>query len=355
MQLIKILKHISSNLRIDADYFQINYDNFLGEELTPDTLKQIQKLSPEFQYQYLSSQLLDLLFSIYYTGSRKKQGKKELDTNEVILERIASQGVDWEFYEKLEKSNTGTGWLHPDYEVIRAETDGSLAIYYDGVTIHVDPNKHIDSVKESPKVGDFVCMWTPPSFINNGFYSAVGNTSRDFQQNTHNTFKQVVFVYLNFSSQAAIKSMESITRTLNDMSVPFKFEVLCNPLNYKRYDSGVLVVFNNDKYELIREVLANIYTDNQSEFDCNTPLFTKRLAPGIGLAEHPNLQFTYQETFGVNRFRIVANALLEAHKNGDESPESRMKYILQNFEKLGIDIERPYLNPNSEDIYTPIC
>jgi hypothetical protein len=78
------------------------------------------------------------------------------------------------------------------------------------------------------------------------------------------------------------------------------------------------------------------------------------LAPGLGLAEKPEQEFLFPEGFGLNRCQIVANALLEAHKNGDQSKEARMKYILKHFEHFKIDLERPYLNPNSEDIYTPL-
>lgn len=53
----------------------------------------------------------------------------------------------------------------------------------------------------------------------------------------------------------------------------------------------------------------------------------------------------------MNRCQIVANALLEAWQQGEESPEARMISILQHFSLLGIELQRPYLNANSEDIY----
>jgi hypothetical protein len=134
---------------------------------------------------------------------------------------------------------------------------------------------------------------------------------------------------------------------------PSALEVLYNPSNYGRYDSGILR-FDKDSYELVRQVLQTVYAENKLHFQTKVPLFTKILAPGLALAEEPEHKFTPQETFGMNRCQIVANALLEAHKNGDESPEARMKSILKHFNLLGIDLERPYLNPNSEDIYTPL-
>jgi hypothetical protein len=147
--------------------------------------------------------------------------------------------------------------------------------------------------------------------------------------------------------------MRYLTTGLNAINVPFTFNVLHNPLNYERYDSGFLRI-NKDSYELIWPVLQAAHTENKSQFKNQVPMFTKLIAPGLGLAERPEYEFRFMDDFGMNRCQIVANALLEAHKNGDESKEARMKYILQHFENLGIDLERPYLNPNSEDIYTPL-
>jgi len=55
---------------------------------------------------------------------------------------------------------------------------------------------------------------------------------------------------------------------------------------------------------------------------------------------------------GMNRCRIVANGLLEAWHNGDDSPEGRMNAILQQISLFATDLQRPYLNANSEDVYT---
>lgn len=76
-----------------------------------------------------------------------------------------------------------------------------------------------------------------------------------------------------------------------------------------------------------------------------------QLAPGLGLAEEPNQKFAVQESFGINRCQIVANGLLEAWQQGDDSPKVRMQTILGQFSRLGIDLQRPYVNANSEDIY----
>lgn len=54
----------------------------------------------------------------------------------------------------------------------------------------------------------------------------------------------------------------------------------------------------------------------------------------------------------MNRCQIVANGLLKAWQKGDDSIKGRMTFIFQQFSMLGIEWQRPYLNANSEDIYT---
>ncbi|NEQ83607.1 MAG: hypothetical protein F6K26_26460, partial [Moorea sp. SIO2I5] len=271
-----------------------------------------------------------------------------------ILKEIASAEVDWEFYQELEKNNHSKGWFHPDYRVVKQEDDRSFAVKYDGITIHIRPELHLKLEEQSASVNDLVSVWTPSGGIERQLYRAAGEGELD-DSVWKDPENQVVFAYFNFDPEAAVILMNYLTKKLNEVEMPFIFKVLHNPLNYQRYDSAMLQ-FHRSNYKLFRSIIQTIYSEIESHFKPQVPIFTKAIAPGIGLAEHPYYQllFNYVETFGMNRCQIVANALVEAHKNGDESPEARMKYIIQHFERMGIDLERPYLNPGSEDIYTPL-
>jgi hypothetical protein len=59
----------------------------------------------------------------------------------------------------------------------------------------------------------------------------------------------------------------------------------------------------------------------------------------------------HQESFGMNRCRIIANALLKTYFQGSDNPKNRMLAIIEQFAQLNLDIQRPYLNTKSEDIY----
>ena len=147
--------------------------------------------------------------------------------------------------------------------------------------------------------------------------------------------------------------MGSLTRELNDISIPFHFKTLYNPDEYRRHDSGVLY-FGKSNYEAVRQVLESVYAETKAHFNADVPLFTKFLALGVGLAEEPDSKFADQESFGMNRCQIVANGWLEAWRSIDDSPEARMTFILQQFSLLGVELLRSYLNANSLDVYTQI-
>jgi hypothetical protein len=214
-----------------------------------------------------------------------------------------------------------------------------------GLTLHIDLEQHLGIEERSVEVGDSVAIRMPRNLVQNGFYMAVSNAGSD-------THPHTVRVYFNLSSEGAVAVMSSLTHRLNETTIPFTFKVLYNPSDYERYDSGVLY-FERSNYEKVRQVLASVYTEARSHFRPEVPLFTKQLAPGLGLAEEPDSKFETQESFGMNRCQMVANGLLEAWHQGDNSPEARMKAILEEFSVLGINLQHPYLNAESEDIYTP--
>ncbi|MEH2378645.1 MAG: T3SS effector HopA1 family protein [Nostoc sp.] len=354
MQLLQTLLEIANKVRLESSNFRISYSGFPPLEVPIATVAQLQKMPQEIQDESLNLLLRNLIYEIHYEGSLVEEVSQRLQTNDQTLKKIASTEVDWEFYEQLERNNKSKGWFHPDYHVLRQEADGSLAVKYDGVTLHIQRNRHLKLEEQLATVNDSVSVLMPSRSIEWDLYTTIGEAETD-ASTWKDPSNQVVFAYFNFAPEAAIIAMKHVTTRLNEIKLPFAFKVLHNPLNYKGYNSG-FIQFHRSNYEVIRQLLQIIYAETKSHFQEHVPIFTKVLAPGIGLAEHPHpkVLFKYSETFGWNRCQIVANALLEAHKNGDESKEARMKYILQHFDYFKIDLERPYLNPDSEDIYTPL-
>lgn len=354
LKILNNLAEITKNIKLNLSNFQVNYLDFANLDIPLSKIEHIRKKSQDIQTKIFTLQIMDLIDKVHYEGSMQKQSFKESETNENLLKKIASQSVDWQFYEELENNNYSKGWFHTDMKVMAVESDGTMAVYYDGIKSYINKKRHLKAEERSASVGDLVSVLMPSSGLEGEFYTVMGEAEIDFYT-WKNPDNQVIDIYFSFEPEAAIIALKHFTQTLNPLNIPFVFKVLHNPLNYYRYDSGSLRIHKNN-YKLAYPIIQTLFLENQSLFKTEIPIFTKKLAKGIGLSEypHPNLGLNYGETVSINCCYVVAEALIEAHLNNDESPEARIKYIVKHFENMGIDLDCPYLNPVSEDIYTPL-
>ncbi|MBH8562113.1 hypothetical protein I8748_07980 [Nostoc sp. CENA67] len=341
------LDDIVNQLQIHS-HFCISHPSYKSLELPPEVVTRFQNLPLNLQNKLLTQRLSTFLYGIYYNASLKLALANDSNASDLALnqnlENDTYLGVDLTFYDRLHESNTTEGYFSPGWQVIKQETDGALAVQQGGLTLHINPAKHLQPDVQAPSIGDVVAIKMPKNLVQNGFYMAVGNAGPCKSED-------VVRVYFNLTPAGAVAIMGSLTTQLNNISVPFKFKALYNPKDYGRYDSAVLY-FNKNNYQAVHSVLQKVYVEHQSDFQPEVPLFTKQLAPGLAIAEEPNQKFAQKESFGTNRCQIVAKGLLEAWAKGDNSPSVRLAEILQQFSLLQIELQRPYLNANSEDIYT---
>lgn len=348
-QVLDSLQDIANNVQIQSN-FCISHPTYKPLQLPTEVVSRFQRIPLDLQNKYLSLQLQSFLYGIYYNGSMRTALALDASSDSLALhqnlENNTLLGVDLNFYDRLHKSNNGEGYFDPGWSVLRQESDGSLAVTKGGLTLHIERDRHLQPDEQSVTVGDSVSIRMPRNLVQNGFYMAVSNAGPD-------THPHIVRVYFNLSPEGAVAVMERLTRQLNEITIPFTFKVLYNPSDYERYDSGVLY-FERNNYEAVRQVLTSVYAEERSHFRTEVPLFTKLLAPGLGLAEEPDFKFATQESFGMNRCQIIANGLLEARATGDESTECRMALIHKHFSLLEIDWQRAYLNANYDDIYTPL-
>ncbi|MBD2252262.1 T3SS effector HopA1 family protein [Nostoc parmelioides] len=339
------LQDMIHNIEIQSQYC-IKHPNYKPLELPESSVSRFQKLSLDLQNKYLSQQLRSFLYGIYYNGSLKSVLASDAEISNLAvnknLENNTFLGVDLAFYDRLHENNRGTGYWSYGWQVLREELDGTLAVNRDGLTLHVPP----DGLR-TQTMGNAAAIQLPKNLVQNGFYMAVANAGATQQYQT------LVRVYFNLTPDGAVAVMDALTTHLNAIPIAFTFKALYNPSDYVRHDSAVLYFDKND-YDKVYPVLKTIYAENQTHFQAQVPLFTKPIAPGLAIAEEPNHRFAEQESFGTHRCQIIANGLLEAWQQGNDTPAGRMTAILQHFSSLNIELQRPYLNAYSEDIYTPL-
>ncbi len=345
-----VLEDIVKNVEIRDD-FSVRHPNYKPLELPTEIVTRFQKMPEKMQQKYLSLQLRSFLYGIYYSGSMRKAlalDEKE-DNIPLDLENDTFLGVDLEFYQRLHKSNSGQGYFEPGWLILKEEEDGSLVVNKGGLKLHIDRALHLQPTKQNAVVGEQVAIKMPKNCVQNGFYVSVGNI-RVNRVGDSKSESILVRGYFNLTPEGAVAVMGSLTQQLNEGHIPFDFKVLYNPQDYQRHDSGVLYFDKND-YELVHQILQEVYRQNQSYFKAEVPLFTLQLAPGLGLAEEPNKKFAEVESFGMNRCQIIANGLLKAWYEKQNLPEVKIQAIFEQFSILGIDPQYTYLNPESEDIY----
>jgi hypothetical protein len=176
-----------------------------------------------------------------------------------------------------------------------------------------------------------------------GFYIVFGESLAD-PQDTH---QGMIRLYFNVRSTGAPPLIAGLSRDLNRFEVPFTFKTLVQPEHYaSRFDSSVLFTHRRF-FPIVAQILAGLVPMLGSELGPETPLFTKRLAPGVGLAEDPG----NGDSFGRHRCRLVSEALWSAFHAGVTTEAGRLAEVAASFDRQGLSLEKPFLNPRSIDRY----
>ena len=351
LELMTVLADIARNVEIRDD-FAIHHPDYKPFEIPAEVVTRFQQMPEQMKQKFLSLQLRSFLYGIYYNGSMRSALAKNTPAQsfQLDLENNTFMGIDIAFFERLHQSNCGTGYFDRDWTILQAEGDENLIVKKGGLKLHIDREQHLAAPQQQARVGEVVAIKMPKNMMQNGFYMAIGDLGFDRQQ----AGDTLVRIYFSLTPDGAIAVMNSLTQMLNESKIIFSFKVLYNPQDYQRCDAGVLY-FDKRDYTTVSGILELIHTQHKSYFLPHIPLFTKQLAIGLGLAEEPDLKFAERESFGMNRCQIVADGLLAAFDEGQNSEAERMSAILAQFSKVGIDLQHPYLNSDSENIYHALC
>jgi type III HopA1-like effector protein len=195
----------------------------------------------------------------------------------------------------------------------------------------------------SPREGANITIFVPreSKSLQPGFYFAFGEAVTD-QQDDYNVLR----FYWHVDGANVAKLIGLISQSLNRFRIPYRLKCPNNLALYQRIDATVLYV-NRRFYRISAELLMDVHSKIQDGLKSETPLFTKRIAPGFALAEDPG----NGESFGMHRCRIVAEAIWQAYSEGSQTEEARLEEVRKRFMSYGLTLDRPYLNSRSDDQY----
>ncbi len=156
----------------------------------------------------------------------------------------------------------------------------------------------------------------------------------------------MVRIYLHTRPEAVTPTLGWLCDELDRREIPFTLKTLLEPAVADRSDATVLYVsrrYHRRAVGCVRDLPDGLL----DRLGSDTPFFTLRLHPGVGLAEDPSTG----ESFGMHRMSLIATGLIEAFETGPGDHPHRQQCVEAAFEAAGIDLAAPHLKPGSRRDY----
>lgn len=243
------------------------------------------------------------------------------------------------FAARLSAANSSTRGWEPGWSVV-TRTGNACVLHRDGLQIHAStaemfPDPDIEGVHRQYQidVGKELFNVLP------GWYVALGETPDPFEEPDITTR-----VYFNIDAAAGVELVARCCEQLNRRAVPFRLKVPDDPCSYGRTDAAVLYL-RKRVYRAGHDVLWGLFDAIRTRE--GIPAFARKIARGIAVAEDP----ADGSSFGQSRSRLVARGLWRAFVAQAEGREARLRHVIGEFQRAGLDCARPHLGPRSEDIY----
>jgi hypothetical protein len=292
--------------------------------------KTLRALDAESARAHLVSQLRQRLYTGFYT--------RGAPTPDAASSTRAARCPD--FVHALSCANSGKGCWTAGWQVQSVEGN-SVVGERDEIRLFAPAGSWRESSGGAVRVGATVDFRMPKEQlgISPGHYLARSDVELG-------TSGDLVRVYWNTTAAGALLLMANLTNTLNDLGLCFSFKVIGHPDCFTRCDSAVLYLLQDD-FDRAAPALALAHAVAAREIEPAVPAFTKRLAPGVALAEDP----THAISFGWHRCGLVAEGIVDAHELGIDALERRVDRVRDRFAEAGLGLDAPYLNPSTHDRY----
>jgi hypothetical protein len=298
--------------------------------------RRIQRVLPlQVLRSYLVATLQEQLYTQFYC--RGFAAPLRWETREP--DAIASAGS---LVAKLSAANCGKGFWSSGWVIDRLE-EGGIAAVQSGLELRVGAADFRTADDRPAAIGERVFLRYPKELaeISPGFHVATSDTDLPLED-----WRQLVRLYWNVTPGGAVELMRRLTKALNRAKIPFRLKVLRDRARFVRCDSAVLF-FRKDDYKAVRDTIETAYAALVHQLRPEIPVFTKPLAPGLGLAEEPS----QAGSFGQSRCLLMAEGIVRAHEAGCRSVNQRLAFVKQRFAEENIDWGHPYLNSDSIDAY----
>lgn len=240
----------------------------------------------------------------------------------------------------LEAANSCRASWDEGWKIDQLLSEGRILARKGGAARAFLPGEYLNhrGIGSGSKAGARVSIFLAPGSaeLQASYYYAFGATVSEFEEN-----ERMIRFFWNVTPDGAPRLMETITRGFNMFQIPFRFKCANRALDYPRRDAAVLYLHPR-LYPIAALVVEAVHAQLSPWLNPGTPLFAKRLADGLALAEDPG------ESFGQNRSKILAAAMVATR--GKSLCERRAE-LRRQFEQRGLSLDQPWLNAGSVDCY----
>ena len=185
-----------------------------------------------------------------------------------------------------------------------------------------------------PRAGDPLAVGAVHAEVEDGFW--VCRNKQWWELSAHGILPSLTRVYFNVALAHATTAVQILSGALTDWDGPHAFKVSLGLDELQRPDSVVLYTprdrFHGELHGLLAPAVRAL--DDHGALGEACPRLTARLHRGVGAADGD----ADGASFGTERCRLVADALLSAHR-----PDNIEALVDEVFQKAGLDAARPYL------------
>jgi len=251
------------------------------------------------------------------------------------------------FVDQLSLANSGSGTWECGWRVHAIEADGTLVVHrqHDDLMVWARPDE-FRSTSGDAAVGSIGRVHVPKELreMLPGYYGVFGNADRSAEDGAQPL--DIVRFYWHVTSEIALDWMRELTVQFNSAGVPFQAKVLNDPAAYVRADAGVLYVERKDLAPTMA-LLPSLHRVIRAGLRDTTPMLTKRLAPGLAVADDPG----DGRSFGQHRCQLIAEGLVRSAAGKSSRFEHRLKVVVDRFADEGLSAAAPWLKAGSSDLF----
>jgi len=250
------------------------------------------------------------------------------------------------FVTALATANPSMERWEPGWRVFRADPNGAIHVRKSDSATCVQPGHYafLAGAGRAPIAGDLIDLYVARQSLQHqpGTYYAFGEAvACDYDQSRLARF------YFNAPSEHVAWLVHTLGYALNRYQVPFRLKCPVDPKHFDRSDGVVLYVARRNA-RFVLQLVRRSERDFVTRLRSGTPLFAAAVAHGVGAADEPG----GGASFGQARSRLLADAIVDAWRAGDEDTASRQLALAARFRDAGLDASKPHVARGLEDIYT---